>query len=237
MEGWISLHRKIKEHWIWGNSFYLKAWIQLILDVNFEDNKVLIEGELIDCQRGQSVKSLKTWSKDFGKNWTIQKVRTFFKLLENDHMIILEGLRKTTRITICKYDSYQLMQHTDNKEITHKQHTNNKEITTKQHQLNKDNNDNNENNTYVDFEIFWNLYNKKVGARKKCETKWYKLKSDTQHKIIDTLPKFINQFSDKQYQPFPETYLNQERWNDEVQIKQQEQTPYPYKKYDPNGKN
>lgn len=30
---------------------------------------------------------------------------------------------------------------------------------------------------------------------------------------------FLGQINDKQFQPMPATYLNQERWNDEIEIK------------------
>lgn len=65
------------------------------------------------------------------------------------------------------------------------------------------------------FDIFWNLYNKKVGAKAKCEKKWLKLSSEVQQKIIDTLPAFKAKIKDIQYLPYPETYLNNQRWNDE----------------------
>ena len=54
MEGWISLHRKIREHWIWDNPIYLKAWIAILLQVNHEEKKMLIQGELIECKRDVS---------------------------------------------------------------------------------------------------------------------------------------------------------------------------------------
>lgn len=79
----------------------------------------------------------------------------------------------------------------------------------------------NESKDKIDFYIFWDLYNKKVGA-KKCKEKWYKLKLDVQTKIIETLPLFISNITDKKYQPNPETYLNNERWNDEIVIQQQQ---------------
>jgi len=68
----------------------------------------------------------------------------------------------------------------------------------------------------ISFDEFWNLYNKKVGNKKKCKNKWDKLKYDKQKTIIQTLPEWLTQFSDKQFQPHPETYLNNERWNDEI---------------------
>ena len=121
MTGWIRLYRDIQGHWIWENSAYLKAWINILLTVNFEDKKVLIEGELIECKRGQSVLSLNSWAKCFGKGWTMQRVRTFFELLKQDQMIVTEGLRKTTRLTVCNYDIYQNEQQADNKEKTNRQ--------------------------------------------------------------------------------------------------------------------
>lgn len=130
MSGWIKLHRKIKDHWIWNNHLYLKAWITILLTVNYEAKKVLIEGELIDCNEGQAVYSLGSWVKILGKGWTMQRVRTFFELLKADEMINTEGLRKTTRLTVCKYADYQIIQQGDNKEVTSKQQGDNKEITT-----------------------------------------------------------------------------------------------------------
>jgi hypothetical protein len=60
------------------------------------------------------------------------------------------------------------------------------------------------------------LYDKKIGNKNKVEKKWIKLSDETRQKIIDTLPAFKKQISDKAYQPFAETYLNNERWNDEI---------------------
>lgn len=68
----------------------------------------------------------------------------------------------------------------------------------------------------IEFDVFWNLYNKKLGNKDICEKKWNNLKNDDRKKIIDTLPTFINSIKDKQYQPYPETYLNNKRWNDEI---------------------
>jgi hypothetical protein len=212
MSGWIKIYRDIREHWIWDDPIYLKAWIGILLTVNHEEKKVLIQGQLIECKRGQSVLSLSGWVKCFGKKWTMQKVRTFFELLKQDQMIVTEGLQKTTRLTVCKYDDYQFTQQANNKQTTSKQQANNKQITTNK---NKEEGIKNEKNINVCFEIFWNLYDKKVGSKSNCERKWNRLNDEVRQKIIDTLPKFKDSIKDKQFQPYPETYLNQERWNDE----------------------
>jgi hypothetical protein len=68
----------------------------------------------------------------------------------------------------------------------------------------------------ISFDVFWNLYNKKIGAKEKLKVKWQKLKDAERQKIIDTLPTFLANIKDKQYQPHPETYLNNKRWEDEL---------------------
>jgi len=101
---WILLHRQIKENWIWSNPEKFKWWLDILLSVNHTDNKVLIKSTLIDCGRGQSIKSLETWAKEWGV--TKKTVHGFFKLLESDSMLVTENLLVTTRITVCNYDSY-----------------------------------------------------------------------------------------------------------------------------------
>ena len=134
--GWIKIYRQIQKHWIWDNPDYLKAWIAILITVNHEDNKVLIHGELFNCGRGESLLSLANWAKTFGKGWTIQRTRTFFNLLEKDKMINTEGCRKTTRLNVCNYDSYQEVQQTNNRQTTGKQQADNKQITTNKNDKN-----------------------------------------------------------------------------------------------------
>lgn len=71
-------------------------------------------------------------------------------------------------------------------------------------------------NINIDFSAFWDLYNKKVGAKDKCESKWNKLTDAEREKIMQTLPAFLSSIKDKQFQPYAETYLNQKRWNDDL---------------------
>jgi hypothetical protein len=131
ISGYIKLYRSLENHWIMKNAEYLRAFIIMLWKVNYKDNTVLIEGELIECKRGQAVYSLNSWLNFFGvKYWSIQKIRTFFKLLKNDQIINTEGLRKTTRVTIINYESYQKQQQTNNRQTTDKQQGDNTEITT-----------------------------------------------------------------------------------------------------------
>ena len=105
--GWICLHRSIRENWIWETDRYIKAWITILLEVNHAPRKIAREGEVITIQRGQSCKTLETWAALFGKRWTKNKVRTFFKLLESDTMITRSKHGKLGVITVVNYSAYQ----------------------------------------------------------------------------------------------------------------------------------
>ena len=173
MQGWISLNRAVLNHWVSKDAEYFKAWVTILLEVNhgldsegnLQISKVPIGGELISCGRGQSINSLGSWAKLF--KWSVQRVRTFFKLLESEGMIVTEGLRKTTRLTVCNYDIYQKQQQADNKQTTSRQHSDNKEITTNNNDNNESTMKNNENKKEIlsDFEKFWTIYPKRNGKK------------------------------------------------------------------------
>jgi len=71
-------------------------------------------------------------------------------------------------------------------------------------------------NPTISFDVFWDAYGKKVWDKEKCKKKWDKLKYEEKGKILKTLPIFLSRIKDKQFQPHPETYLNQKRWQDEL---------------------
>ncbi len=140
--GYISIYRSIKTHWIWEDPVKLRWWLDILLSVNYLDivQKVNINFELFECSRGQSVKTLNTWSKE----WKVGKdtVRNFFKILQKDNMIKIENLQKCTRITVCNYDEYQPSLH--DRQTTDKRQPNASQTTTDPN--NKDNKDNKDNN-------------------------------------------------------------------------------------------
>lgn len=66
------------------------------------------------------------------------------------------------------------------------------------------------------FFDFWELYPKKTG-KKKSELKWNSIKEIDKEKIKITLPFFIEYLPFPTYNhPDPLTYLNGERWNDDL---------------------
>ena len=108
MSSWIKLHRSMMDHWLYKEHRPMtrrEAWETMLLLVNYEPSKTIINGTLYECDRGQSLLSIGSWADKF--LWSIKQVRTFFKLLEKEGMIAVEGLRHTTMLTICNYGLYQ----------------------------------------------------------------------------------------------------------------------------------
>ena len=211
MAGWIKLHRSIVDHWIFKDAERFRAWTLILMTVNHKDKKVLVDGELIDCKIGQSLHSLSSWSKIFGREWTIQKTRTFFKLLKNDKIINTEGLRKTTRVTVVNYSTYQNNQQTDNrqtnKQITGRQQTDNNKQELKELKKGKKK----EKNTYSsEYESFWKAYLRK-GSKKDGFTFWKKLTEEEKIEALDYIPTYIKN-NDKQYMKDAERFLKSKLW-------------------------
>lgn len=107
MSGWISIHRKMQNHWLWQEKPFDKrsAWIDLILLANYKDNKFLLGNELIEVNRGSFIISELKLMERWG--WSKTKVRNFLKLLEGDNMIIKKSDTKKTTLTIVNYNDYQ----------------------------------------------------------------------------------------------------------------------------------
>lgn len=68
----------------------------------------------------------------------------------------------------------------------------------------------------IDFEIFWNLYDKKVGNKVKIESLWEKLTDDERSLAINHIVPYKNSQPNKQYRKNPETYLRNKSFNDEI---------------------
>ena len=138
-EGWIALHRKICDNWIWTDKPFSKgqAWIDMLLEANHDRREFLLGSEVTICARGQSANSVKTWALRWG--WSESKVRRFHDLLESCLMIERKGTTKTTIITICRYTDYQDMRRTDGERMANERRTNGERAAT-------NNNGNNENN-------------------------------------------------------------------------------------------
>ena len=117
----------VRDNWIWENPDYFKAWVDIILEVNYKSKSVRIGNKILTCERGQSVNSLATWAKRWG--WHKSRVRRFFSLLRQDNMIVTKSETQTTRLTVCNYGAYNDPWHTDETNVKRRRHAADTQLT------------------------------------------------------------------------------------------------------------
>ena len=127
MSGWIRIDREITSHWIFKDAWKFRNWIDLLTLVNHSEQKVNIKGTVLTCKRGETLCSLDTLAKRW--NCDKSKVRRFLKLLESDSMIALKSEHITTRLTICKYDTYQGERNEDETQVKRKRNASETQTT------------------------------------------------------------------------------------------------------------
>ena len=108
MEGWISVHRKIRKNWIWNckEPFDKRsAWIDLLLSVNHKKTSVNFDNETFEIEAGQMITSLSSLAKRW--RWSRHKVSDYLRTLEKEHMLVQVRDNKKTLISIENYGKYQ----------------------------------------------------------------------------------------------------------------------------------
>ena len=107
--GYIKVYRQMREEWLWRDEEPFdrrSAWLDLLMDANYTDQKRLIGMQLVSIGRGQLVTSTRTLAIRW--HWNKDRVVKFLALLESDGMITKSSDNKRTVITICNYDKYQI---------------------------------------------------------------------------------------------------------------------------------
>lgn len=107
-EGFIKLHRSIKDCWIWQDSEPFSkrdAWIDLLLLANYTEKKVLLDGKLTTIKAGQFHTSILKLSERW--KWDRKKTRKFLDVLEADQMITTKRTAHGTTLTLVNWGKYQ----------------------------------------------------------------------------------------------------------------------------------
>ena len=83
----------------------------------------------------------------------------------------------------------------------------------------------------MSFQDFYSLYPRKM-ARKDAERAWNKLTPTQQAECLEALPNYLKYWklkeTQKDYIPYPQTFLNQERWTDELDLEPNKKPELPW---------
>jgi hypothetical protein len=107
MSGFITLSRRIFGHLFFTEKrefSRFEAWLDLIRRANWQDGFMLIGNTSYVIKRGQVLASERQMAEWWG--WSQKRVQTFLKLGVSEAMISIEKESVGSRITLCKYDSY-----------------------------------------------------------------------------------------------------------------------------------
>lgn len=141
--GWIKIHRKLKEKGYYKKSTYVHLWIHLLLSANREPKEFMWNNDIVIVNEGQLITGRKTLSDETGiPESTIEDILNF---LERQHQIQQEKNTKYRLITILNWKTHQTSDSKSNNRATTEQQ---QADTNKNHKKYKKE----EKNTYGEFE-------------------------------------------------------------------------------------
>jgi hypothetical protein len=184
--GWIGLYRSISNHWIYPqNREFTKfeAWIDLLLMVNHQDNKMYDGYDVELCKKGETITSLSKLM--FKWKWSKSKLMRFLEVLKKDTMIDFFSDSKKTTIKVCNYTTYQdfrqiaEIKKTAKRPLTDRRETADRPLTDTNNNDNNINNEDNVNKTikeeiiidkpislYSEFnDLYFQFYQNRVGIK------------------------------------------------------------------------
>ena len=222
MSGWIKIHRDVlKNPWM-HDADVLGIWVYILLSVVYQPEDVVFEGKRITLQPGQGLFKMRQVAKILGvSNSKLNRTVTLFK---NETQIETQTTPRNTLITVVNWDKYQTGETQNETQMGHRWDTSEtqtdhlpinkriKEIKNKEKEIKE--------KEKTSFDDFWEAYPKKKGkgaARKAFENAVKK--GVTVDVLIDAVnrQRCGSQWTkdNGQYIPYPATWLNQERWEDE----------------------
>ena len=137
MDGWVSIYRKMQDKSWYRDSEYVHVWLHLILNANYSNKRVWVNGQEVEVKRGQLLTSRIAISDKTGV--TQSKIYRILSRYESEHQIEQQKTNKYTIITIVNYEEYQKSEQQTEQQMNNKR-------TTDEQQMNTNNNDNNVNN-------------------------------------------------------------------------------------------
>ena len=210
-QGYIKLHRQCLDNGMLKNHKLWVFWSWCLMKASYQDHKQMVGFQEVHLKAGQFIFGRKAAAQDL--NMSEQSIRTCKNRLQTVGNLTSKSTNKFTVITVVNWHTYQQQNNSNNQQVTSKQPASNHKQEGKEVK----------NNIYTsNFLTFWEKYPKKIG--KGAAFKSYKnilnpkpslgmiLKSITDQKKTE-------QWQNKKYIPNPAVWINQRRWEDEIETK------------------
>lgn len=104
-QGWILIHRKLKEKGYYKKSAYIHLWIHILLSVNHKPKEFMWNNSIIVVKEGQMITGRKELASQTGiPESSIERI---LNMLESEHQIEQQKTTKYRLITIVNWKKYQ----------------------------------------------------------------------------------------------------------------------------------
>jgi len=207
---YIGLFKKITDSWIFENPVTLKVWIFMLCEAAENECDVAVGSKTVHLQEGQLASGRGYLMKRLAL--TERQARSAVEQLVNNKVITLDVSSTYSVVTLLKYQHYQgLINKTKAKSVQQDEPIEKPERT-------------------ADFDKWWGLYPKKQ-AKFMATKSWAKINPSKelagvmirQLKLFKASKEWME--TGGKYIPMPSTWLNQRRWEDELESKAIEERP------------
>lgn len=212
--GWLRLYRCLfrKPIWLQATPQQAAIMITLLSMANFADREWQWEGKQFKAKPGQFVTSAASIIKRCPKGTSRQNVRSALARLEKYGFLTMTSTKTGMLISIINWALYQGNDEEPN-QAGNQRPTNTQPLEKKEKNVKE---------TDMAFFAFWKAYPKKT-AKAAAAKAWAKLKPDEtlcsqiMTGLLAAKQSHSWQKDNGQYVPYPATWLNGRRWEDELQ--------------------
>jgi hypothetical protein len=242
---WVKIHSCILDHPIWTSTVpaVAKLFVGLILQANWQEKKWWDGAQEITIPRGSLITSVNRLCTIY--NLSRQVCRDALENQQKLDLVTIKGTNRWTMITITNYEAYQggLSDEEPAKQPANVQEANHQQTInkpSKNHNLRSIEEEEEKYREYslvqncssgderkaakpsraTWFEEFWSIYPRRVGKGAAQRKYAVAAKTESDHQMILSalraqLPAL--QSREKQFIPLPLTWINQQRWQDDVE--------------------
>lgn len=136
MDGWLKLHRKVKDSSVFSDPEIFRLWVLCLLKATYKSRKILMYKEEIKLEPGQFVTGRKSLCEEYNdyivptKRVKETTLWTWVKKLEKWGMIDINSTTKYSIISIVKWGEYQEVLTTERQQIDSELATERQQIDT-----------------------------------------------------------------------------------------------------------
>ena len=190
--GFVKLHRCLKETLIFSDSQAVHLWVYLLLSVNHKPKDVMLSGSKKHIEAGSFICSRNTISLATGINES--KIQRLLKALESEQMIEQQMNSKYRMISITNWQKYQTGEQVTEQQMNNKRTADEQQMNTNKNEENEKNEKNEKKKKDDLFLIFKEAHHEYFTGKKRgaaTEFEWLKKQHKDWKEIVPILKNCI----------------------------------------------